>query len=345
MNLIEAAKTRVPSSFISGMDFLKFVKIIDRFATIEAAQEAINGADEEVQNNPETLASALGFDLSHQIIKITEQNAIEMPIKTWTGQELKAYSSFLSRQNLQSLPSLVSTASSMLTTPDVPAATFLRFMELVDRFATIEAAQLTFTGISKEEIGNDPEKLAKACGFSLSRPGIKFSGAGFIELPIAEMSTDEPLYHAFFVQNGVSHQENFDRAVPVVNLAKSVLNASTVSSTSFYKILQLAQELQAVEGITDVFSSVPKKDIQDSADKLALALLAQNPDGSIADGCRAYFVKEVERGAYPSNAENLELLETALGKDDSHVKTFATLVEQAAEKAKQEVEVKVTEYS
>lgn len=364
IQLIDAAKTRVTTSLISGTDFLKFIKIIDRFASIKAAEEAISGVATEIQNDPEKLARAFGFDLSHQIMRIPGQAPVEMPVQALTRTEVHAYQNFMGRQEMELIPGLITTARGMLTVSDVTAETFLKFMRVFERFPTIEAAQQelnrlaaerfptiqaeeAFNRLVKEEIDNDPEKLAKAFAFELSHMFIKFPKVGSIELPIdVTMLPKEAMLYKNFVESfSATIQENFDRVKSLVELAKSVLTAPTVTATSFYKFLQLSQELETVEGIKEVFLSVPKEDIQDNADALAFTLLRLSTNESIENGCRSYFVKELERGAYSSDAANLELLEIALGKDDSHVKTFATLVEQAAEKAKTAAEEEVTEYS
>lgn len=148
------------------------MKLVERFDTIEKAQEAINVVEVEIRNSPDALAEIFGFNLSRLALRFTGIGHTEMPVSVFQREEVSVCQAFFEGKTKEDASQMVGLVKSVLTEDIIPSFDFLKFMRLVVYYPTIEAAQTAFARLGSTEINNDPNRLANALGLKFDQEGL-----------------------------------------------------------------------------------------------------------------------------------------------------------------------------
>ena len=126
--LVDFAQGYFEERPIAALDFLKFMKIAERFETLEHAGEAIS-AIEEGRRDPDSLAGIFEFDLSCLTLKFPGKGNVDMPVATFQIDEVEALNALLKGKTREEVDSAVSSIKSGLIQKIIPSSDFLTLMK------------------------------------------------------------------------------------------------------------------------------------------------------------------------------------------------------------------------
>ncbi len=156
---------------IAAPDFLKLMKIADRFETLEQAGKAIS-AIEEGKRNPDSLAEIFGFDLSCLTLKFPGKGNVDIPVATFKSEEFDMVHNLFRGKTKEKVAPLMDLVKSVLTQKIIPSSAFLKFMQIAFHYETIEEARAAFSRVTSAQIDNNPDTLAAALGLRFSSEGV-----------------------------------------------------------------------------------------------------------------------------------------------------------------------------
>ncbi|MEI7494101.1 MAG: hypothetical protein WCJ92_05840 [Alphaproteobacteria bacterium] len=134
---------------IPALDFLKFMKIAERFETLEQAGRAISAIEEE-RRDPDTLVDLFGFDLSCLTLKFPGKENVDIPVATFQIDEVEALNALLKGKTREEVDSAVSLIKRGITQKIIPSSGFLTLMKNAFR-----------SGFAKMTTDNNPDTLAE----------------------------------------------------------------------------------------------------------------------------------------------------------------------------------------
>ncbi len=157
---------------IAALSFLRFMKVSERFETLEQAGKAIS-AIEEGRRDPDNLAEIFGFDLSCLTLKFPGKGNVDMPVATFKTEEFDVVHNLFRGKTREEVAPLMDLVKSVLTQKIIPSSAFLKFMQIAFHYGAVEEVHTAFSGVTAEQIDNNPDTLAEALGLRFGSEGVE----------------------------------------------------------------------------------------------------------------------------------------------------------------------------
>lgn len=122
--LVDFAQGYFAERPIAALDFLNFMKVTERFESLEQAREAIS-VIEEGKRDPNSLAGIFEFDLSCLTLKFAGKGNVDIPVATFQIDEVEVLNALLKGKTREEVDSAVSLIKSDLIQKIIPSSDFL----------------------------------------------------------------------------------------------------------------------------------------------------------------------------------------------------------------------------
>jgi hypothetical protein len=126
--LVDFAQGYFAERPIAALDFLNFMKVTERFESLEQAREAIS-VIEEGKRDPDSLAGIFEFDLSCLTLKFAGKGNVDIPVATFQIDEVEVLNALLKGKTREEVDSAVSLIKSDLIQKIIPSSDFLILMK------------------------------------------------------------------------------------------------------------------------------------------------------------------------------------------------------------------------